>query len=274
MAFLTEDEISKLDQPILAKRLKIVIGINSLVSTVHAAYGNHINLFYRLGRSYSDIDFILVNPPRMSIDTMRNLTARVALEQNADYVWFIDDDVIIPVDPPYSVLRKLIAANVDAVSADVIIRGYPFEHMLFKHPENDPDGLVTIKDLPPPDSPERGFLKLDALGFSCTLIKTEVFRKMSRPFFVTGINNTEDIYFFVRLRERCPETTIAADTSVICGHILWNEIISSDNKELYKKYFEEQYKPEKKPESEEGGGGDRGTTYLKIVRGTLESRKQ
>ena len=125
MAYIHEEESVTAVTSAPAKRLKIVIGINSLVSTVHAAYGNHINLFYRLGRSYGDIDFILVNPPRMSIDTMRNLTARVALEQNADYVWFIDDDVIIPVDPPYSVLRKLIAANVDAVSADVIIRGPP-----------------------------------------------------------------------------------------------------------------------------------------------------
>lgn len=262
----TEEELAFTNTA--TKRLKIVIGINSLVSTVHAAYGNHINLFMRLGRSYSDIDFILVNPPRMSIDTMRNLTAQVALEKGADYVWFIDDDVIMPVDPPYNILRKLIAADADAASADVIIRGYPFDHMLFRHPENDPDGLVTIRDLPPVDSPERGVIPVDAMGFSCTLLKTSLFTRIAAPYFVTGLTNTEDIYFFVKVRERFPEAKFVADTSIVCGHILWNEIISSDNKELYKKYFEEQYKPAKRPESQ-GGSGDRGNDYIKIVRGTM-----
>src|SRR3954464_13144095 len=77
-------------------RPKIVIGVNSLVSTTHAAYSNHIQLFFRLGRHYPQYDFIFVNPPRMSIDRMRNMAAPGANQAEAKYLIFIDDDVLVP----------------------------------------------------------------------------------------------------------------------------------------------------------------------------------
>src|ERR1035437_9862470 len=113
------------------ERQKIVIGINSLIATTQPAYANHIQLFYRLGRSYPKIDFCLVNPPRMSIDRMRNLTATTALDIEASHLLFIDDDVLIP--QPFDFLNKLLACKAPIAAGDVIVRGWPFMHMLFKY---------------------------------------------------------------------------------------------------------------------------------------------
>lgn len=230
---------------------RIVVGINSLVSTVHCAYSNHIQFFFRLGRNYPQYDFILNNPARCSIDRMRNMSAQLAMECNADYVLMLDDDVLVPFDA----LSGLLAADADIIAADVMIRGYPFNHMLFQWNE-DKTGLTTMEDVPEP----RGVIDIGAVGCSLTLIKTSVFLRTPQPYFVTGPEtNTEDIYFCLRAAKAIPDLTIKADTRIICPHVLWEETISSHNRKHYKEYYERQFGiPEKETQ-------DRGDDYLERV---------
>jgi hypothetical protein len=241
----------------LPKKPIITIGINSLVSTTHAAYSNHMQLFYRLGRAYPDFDFCFVNPPRMSIDRMRNLAADTALDNGSEYLLFIDDDVLIPY--PFDFLRKLIACDAPIAAADVLIRGYPFNHMLFRY-NKDKTGLNQMKNVPK----KLGQIPVDAVGFSVCLIRVDLLRKMNKPYFITGINNTEDIYFCVNARDKFPNLRIIADTSIQCGHILWNEVIDAINKENYKNYFEAQFPEVKKAENK-----DRGEAYYNLMRETF-----
>src|ERR1041385_1165531 len=88
--------------------MKIVVGINTLTSIDQPVYSNHCQFWFRLGRSSSH-DFILSHPRRMSIDNMRNMTAKIALEHNADYILFIDDDVLIPLNT----VDMLLASDAD-----------------------------------------------------------------------------------------------------------------------------------------------------------------
>lgn len=239
---------------------KIVICINSLTLSQQAAYSNHIQLFYRLGRHYTKYDFALWNPPRMSIDRSKNGAAELALDIEAKYLLIIDDDVLIPT--PFDFLDKLIALDAPIAAADVLIRGYPFDHMFFKYTENG-KGLRTVSKLP--RNHTRGRFEVDAVGFSCCLITTELLKGLSKPYFVTGINNTEDIYFCVKARDKYPDCKILVDTSLICGHILWNEVIDSHNKAAYKQYFERlNGKPSKIDEAEY-----RGEVYLQKTKRTL-----
>lgn len=216
------------------KKQKIVIGINSLVNTCYAAYSNHIQLFYRLGRSYPKIDFCLVNPQRMSIDRMRNLAAETALEIEASHLLFIDDDVIIP--KPFDFLDKLLACKADIACGDVLIRGYPFNHMIFRY-NKDKSGLHQMPKVPR----KLGPIPVDAVGFSLCLIKTQLLQNLSKPYFVTGVTNTEDVYFCLKARDKFPDTKIICDTSIQCGHILWSEIIDPLNKKNYSRYHDAQY---------------------------------
>lgn len=242
-----------------SKPLTIVLGINSLVATRHIAYSNHIQLMFRLGRNYPH-NFILHNPSRMSIDRFRNMTAQTALENDADYVLFLDDDVLVPFD----CLTKLLAMDADIASADVCVRGYPFNHMLFRkgRTKSTRGGLYPMAKLPSP----RGVIDVDAVGCSLTLIKTSLFKKVPPPFFVTGpTTNTEDIYFCCKARHVDPETTIKADTSIICQHILWEESIGSNNKAAFKRYHEALFG---KPKPNEADW--RGDVYLTDARKVVE----
>lgn len=241
-------------------RRKIVVGINSLVSASYPAYTNHIQLFYRLGRSYRDIDFVLYNPSRVGIDRMRNTAAESAMDIEASHLLFIDDDVIIP--HPFDFLHKLLACKADVAAADVFIRGWPFEHMFFKYTDKSRIGLKAITRLKKPLGPT----PYDAVGFSCCLIETALIKKLAKPYFISGLNNTEDIYFCVKATDAFPETKIVVDTSISCGHILWPEIICADNIKNYKSYYKKQFKPETEAELE---NRFRGKNYYNLMKGIV-----
>lgn len=244
-------------------QIRIVIGINSLVSTRYQAYSNHIQTFFQLGRQYPNIDFVIFNPERMSIDRMRNEAAAIAMQVGAKYLLFIDDDVLIPHarKGERGFLNKLIDANADIVAGDVCIRGYPFNHMLFRWKNKKHDALLPMANLPA----ERGVIDVDAVGFSLCLIKTEFLLKMNAPFFITGVTNTEDIYFCLKAKQQFPDLTIKAETSIQCMHILWDAVIGSPNKKAMKKYYEFEH-PELKNQKTHD---DRGKGYEIMVKGAF-----
>jgi hypothetical protein len=237
--------------------MKIVVGTNTLTEIQQPAYVNHCQLWFRLGRSYPQIDFILSAPPRMSIDRMRNMTAKVAIQCNADYVLFIDDDVIVP--PNYG-LQQLLDCDADVAAGRVCVRGWPFDYMVFNKSEEDQSGLYIQKTLP-----DHGIVECDAVGFSFVLIRVSLLKRMTEPWFVTGTNNTEDIYFCKRARSLDEKISIKVNCDCACGHILWPEVIFESNREAYKDYMArvnpsllEQLDPTKQ-------GQDRGEEYLKMV---------
>jgi hypothetical protein len=208
------------------------------------------------------LEICLVNPSRMSIDRCRNLAAEVALDKDFDYLLFLDDDVLVPFNGS---LQKLVSANADIVAGDVLIRGYPFDHMMFRYDGPESRNLKPLAELPKEEIETSGpVIPVDAIGFSYCLIKVELLKKMPKPFFITGPTNTEDIYFCLKAKKYMPETTIKVDTSIKCAHILWAETIDADNKPHYKEYYEKAF-PEVIPKPEDRL--DRGDEYLKMVKG-------
>lgn len=211
------------------KPLTIVVGTNSLTESQYPAYTNHCQFWFRLGRSYPNYTFVFNNPSRTSIDRMRNATAKAAIAMNADYILFLDDDVIVP---PNDGLKKLLECKADIAAGSVVIRGYPFDYMIFQRMKKAGGDIVPIKQI------RRGIRDCEAVGFSFALIKVSALKKMKGPWFVTGIHNTEDVFFCTQLKRLFPETTIKYNGDLECGHILWPEIMFPSNKALYKKYQE------------------------------------
>ena len=257
------------------KPLSIVIGINSLTSTPYMAYSNHISAMHKLGRwaERGKHNIALYNPERMSIDRMRNQCAKIAIESGADYLLFWDDDVLVPLD----FIDSLLSCNADIAAADVIIRGYPFNHMAFVG--DGKQGLVPIPNLAPLVKKQKSnVLNVDAVGFSLCLIKTSLLKKMTDPYFITGLRNTEDIYFCLKAREIDKNVSIKLDTRVQCGHILWQEVISTENKKAFAIY-QETMNPGMKQQHDEqekakkSATDDRGTAFLKNVSAKVKAAR-
>jgi hypothetical protein len=235
---------------------RTLIGINTLTAVDQMVYANHMQFAFRLGRNSPGDDFILFTPPRMTIDMMRNHAAKAALENECDYLMFIDDDVLVSVRPTaYEMLKS---HDKDVIAGWTIIRGYPFENMLFK--SDGAQGLIKYNDF----EQTTGLLEVDAVGFSCVLIKTSVLKKMKPPYFITGAYNTEDIYFCIKARKAIPDLKIWADLDCKTAHKLASNFIDPLNKKAWKTLEEDQDPSLVKPKNQ-----DRGEEYLTRIEGVL-----
>jgi len=214
---------------------KILIGTNVLTAVDSAVYANHINFYCQLARN-RDIKLIHCAPGRMSIDRMRNMCAKVALENDCTHVLFLDDDVLVQ---PKTV-ESLIETDLDIVMAHTFIRGYPFEPMSFIQDESKKPGyhLTYFRDID--KVAIDGVARCAAVGFSCCLIKTWLLKEMEEPYFCTTPNSTEDIYFCMRATNDIQgalldgkfegkEVKIGVDLRVPTGHLMEREPVSAFN---------------------------------------------
>lgn len=212
---------------------KILVGVNVLTSVESEVYGNHCELFFHFGRRMPEHDFILYHPRRTSIDRMRNLAAKYALEFECDYLCFIDDDVLVDRE----CLASLLKADKDVVAALTYIRGYPFNPMVFKYIYNNGNGdKVLGYDTELKADPE-GLVECEAVGFSCVLIKCELLRKVSTPYFITGSHHTEDVYFCVKAKKEFPNTAIFTDIKYATSHRLNSEYVTQSNVQKLRNYY-------------------------------------
>ena len=157
------------------------------------------------------------------VDVARNWFAEQSLIQKSKYLFFLDEDVV----PPGHALRQLI---------------YQMEH----HPNMMVVGGIYCHKAPPPmpmvfrglgkgpywDWHLGELFEVDGISMGCTLIRTEVFEKLEKPWFKTVDNFkaywdglpkgelwTEDLYFCHKVKELYGEGSIWADASVICDHM-------------------------------------------------------
>lgn len=212
---------------------KVFILVNALNSVSSWVYQNHIEFHTYNAKKFPEDQFYLYTPHRSGIDRSRNEAAVQALQLECDYLMFIDDDVLIPKNA-YELLKN---ADKDIVEGLVYLRGYPFNTMAFKElPSYEGKLMLGYYNDWEENLDADGLVKLMAVGFSCCLIKVDVLRALEPPFFITGTNNTEDVYFCLRTRELEPKPTIYLEPKVKCGHMLNPEPIEYDTRDLQLAY--------------------------------------
>ena len=148
----------------------------------------------------------------------RNLCAREALDYGAEYLMFVDSDVIIPNDA----VNRLVAAD-----SDIALGVYPRRDTMtgqtevFLPGDNFLDeNNINLSDIYKyQDDP---VIQVKGGGMGCTLIKTDLFNKVAYPWFKyveydNGKVLSEDNYFCWRAKEEA-DAKIVCDTSVRCYH--------------------------------------------------------
>lgn len=155
----------------------------------------------------------LFMPVEYSVDIARNWCVLHAIENQYDYIMWVDSDNIIPRDA----VKKLIGSGKDIISgvyAKKLI-GSKDVILLNKDKEQGYKFLTT-------EVVNTGIIEVDAVGFGCVLVKVDVFRKLfeitGRGWFKTNqeLGVGEDIYFCEKAKEIGYK--VYADTSVLCGH--------------------------------------------------------
>lgn len=195
-----------------------VFGVNVVIGI--PSFGMVSTYFYQAMKAQqfplvsSAVDHIVLNKP---IADARNEIVEFALQQGANYIFWLDDDVI----PPPDAFLKLYNHQKDIVNGVYWSKSNPPMPLLFRNHLEGPYWDWHIGD----------FIEIDAAGNGLTLVKTDVYRKISEeiggPWYSTEYasfknatqspaNNTEDLYFYWKAKRA--GFKIWADTSVQAFH--------------------------------------------------------
>lgn len=222
------------------------IAICTMASISNKAYSTHLTFAYRLAADNPGWKFLLFTPYRMTIANFRTASAKAALDTKSEYLMFVDDDAVLI--HHHSSLFKALKDKIDNDENKHIImpvsyvRGYPFPPMFFKWVK-DPDlmtegkGLTFYTDFKEQPVNEDGLLEVAAIGCHTCLIKTEVFKGMEEPYFMTGMYNTEDVYFCMKCRDYIENIGIYVDITLHASHLLDPLYVNDENVETLREFY-------------------------------------
>jgi GT2 family glycosyltransferase len=206
------------------KAVKILVSIPNEGHTNVEAYANRLENFLYLGtlqerglqeKREPRFEFFPITLGRILTPLAREEAARCAIENNMDYIFFIDDDMICP----NNMFEMLYRHNVDIVAPLAFTRNFPHHAVIYDVKEgwdsvaNSEYFINHYID----DYPKNELVECDAVGFGAALIKVDVLRKMSRPYFMSTCGSGEDIFFCHKARKI--GARVFMDTSCKLGHL-------------------------------------------------------
>lgn len=203
----------------------------------HQAYDNRKDFIAQSSKwaMKSGHELLTGNCGRYVIQNVREDMADNAIRMGCDYLCFIDDDMIVPFDT----LEKLFSRmdRCDMVTPLAFQRVPPFLPVMYSlkmieasleekkqksAPLNQPLFKVDFRKIE--KWPENDLFEVDAVGFGCVLFKTEILKKLPRPWFSSWMQIGEDIWFSWNAHRL--GFKVCVDTSFCIGHLADRPIIS------------------------------------------------
>ncbi len=145
----------------------------------------------------------------------RNNLAKTAVDLGADWVFWLDSDMVFPPDTLQRMLKTCKEKDIDFLTGVYFRRVAPFTPVLFKEMSDDGHEAEEFKEIPKDE-----LFEVRACGFGCVLMKTNVIVDV----FSTHMNmftpiegSGEDISFCIRARQ-CGYKVIA-DPTIPLGHV-------------------------------------------------------
>ena len=132
----------------------------------------------------------------------------------ADYIFFIDDDIL----PPINTITRLLSHKKDIVCGLYFAKQEPHFPQIFLKNTEDPTRYDCVEDYK-----KDSLIEVDSCGAGCMLIKAEIFKKLKLPYFwyipksEDKPRKGEDFYFCEKVKEAGYK--IYCDTSILCKHI-------------------------------------------------------
>lgn len=103
----------------------------------------------------------------------RNQLAERAINSNADYVFWLDSDMIFMPDTLHMMLLTLINNSLPMLAGVYFRRRPPFTPTLYKEVTISPMG-VRCDDYPEDEIPEKELFEVEGCGFGCVLMRKDV----------------------------------------------------------------------------------------------------
>ena len=209
------------------EKLRILIAVPTFENIFPDTYKSIWNL--DRGEHTADFEFVR----GYDCATARNRIARIALDGKYDYVFMVDNDVVLPKDA----LRNLLEDPVEVCLGYYAHRGEKNEYtgrqnvcrylneLGFPHWNYPFESEYTAEELQALKEKGEKKIRIHGGGMGCALINTDVFERTEYPWY-DWVNKpdpnepmlSEDLFFC----ERCKQAQIPVytDVRVGCGHVL------------------------------------------------------
>ena len=99
---------------------------------------------------------------------------------NSDYVLWLDSDMVFP----STTALRLLEHNKDIVGCNYLKRTKPLKPVAYKD-INDWDSYLPL-------TPQEELVEVEGVGMGCLLMKSEVFKKINKPYFEFTYNEKSD----------------------------------------------------------------------------------
>lgn len=155
------------------------------------------------------------------IYTSRNSLAMMAIQMDADFVFWLDSDMVFKSDTLVRMMDTLKKNDLDILTGLYFRRVPPYSPVLFDKLEQNGEITEFSEFNKIPDE----LFEVGGCGFGCVLMKTDVFFDVQSKYgnmFAPMGNNGEDVAFCIRARE-CGYK-IYCDPSIVCGHVGYSVI--------------------------------------------------
>lgn len=206
--------------------MKILIAVPCM-DQVPAPFAQSLAMIQKVG------DCVLAMQMGSLIYTSRNNLATRAIQSEADYVFWMDSDMVFAPDTLVRMVDVLQKNKLDILTGIYFRRVQPFSPVLFDMLEirDQRASWTSFQEIPD------GIFEVGGCGFGCVLMDTGVFIDVQSKFkqmFAPIGNVGEDLSFCWRARE-CGYK-IYCDPSIVCGHVGYQIV---DDK-FYKSFLEAQ----------------------------------
>ena len=167
----------------------------------------------------ADCRVSIVNSKSSIITQSRNLAVEAALKARAEWLLFLDSDMVFPPDT----VSRLLAHEKAIVGATYPRKGWPLAY------------IGTRLDGAPLSLAETGLVEASRLPAGCLLIEAEVFDQLKRPYFrcsydeVAGVVLGEDFWFSDTVRSLGLALWCDLDLSRQVGHLGLHRFVHTDD---------------------------------------------
>ncbi len=213
--------------------IKIMLAVPSIGYVFSEAVHSLMEFSFDCGKMEASgkYTFILAMIPRMLVQQARETAATQALELGCDYLFMVDDDMVLP----RNLLERLLSHDKDVVGVVAFERRgdhNPNIYVMTSMEEDDKgrgvigtfkySNIISFHE----DADDNGLVEADAIGFGCVLISRKVLEAIEPPYFLCQFNLGEDIFFCWQAKEKGFE--VFMDCEWALGHVADPTIITED----------------------------------------------
>lgn len=178
-------------------------------------------LYWTHNSNYQIITFMPKNI--FPLDAARNKCVKEFLETDYEYLWWIDDDIV----PPVNALDRLIKANKDIIGAVCFSvkyeNGGAFPYPVTLRYNEDMKYIVYYG---------RGIEEVDSTGGACVMVKRKIYETLERPYeFQYHKDGTLSLTcdFDIWQKAQRAGFKIYIDFDLLCSHIRTVDIMQLQN---------------------------------------------